>query len=109
MKAFTALYMGVNYTERGPGKIRGILEIPNTPYYGIGFDTVVHGSEDIRDKRLHAHTPIIFFLIVHKEDMSFFRENYEDVEKILKQSTIDFKQVSDISLETIDTLKKTLN
>ncbi|MFX1255582.1 MAG: hypothetical protein ACFFCZ_28525 [Promethearchaeota archaeon] len=108
MKAFTALYMGVNYTVRGPGKIRGMLEIPDTPYFAIGFDIVVFGSEELRDKRLKAHTPIIFFLIVHKEDMSFFRENYKQVEQSLQQQTSVFESSSEISLESIKSLKEAL-
>ncbi|MFX0066726.1 MAG: hypothetical protein ACFFC7_31695 [Candidatus Hermodarchaeota archaeon] len=108
MKAFTALYMGVNYTTRGPGKIRGILEIPDTPYFAIGFDVVVLGSDKLRDKRLKAHTPIIFFLIVHKEDMPFFRENYMHVEQSLRQQTSVFKSSSEISFESVKSLKEAL-
>ncbi|MFX1538360.1 MAG: hypothetical protein ACFFDI_29570 [Promethearchaeota archaeon] len=108
MKAFTALYMGVNYTVRGPGKIRGILEIPDTPYFAIGFDVVVFGSDKLRDKRLKTHTPIILFLIVHKEDMSFFRENYKLVEQCLRQQTSMFKSISEITLESIKSLKEAL-
>ncbi len=109
LRGFTALMAGVDYENHGPGKIRGIIEIPSTPYYAVGFDIVLKKREIEQDHRLFENSPALLFVIVHKADLEIIRRVWDNLEEYLTNSTKNLISIDELTEKKIIDLRKLLN
>ena len=71
VKGFTAFMTGFDHTEYGPGKIRGILEIPDANAYAVALDINMRGTGLEEDKRFSQSRVGVFCLIANESAPGF--------------------------------------
>jgi hypothetical protein len=109
VKGFTAFMTGFERDDFGPGKIRGILQIPKTTAFAIAFDHNTKGLGTEEDQRLAHSRMTIICLIVSEKDLSIIRKYYAETEKFLANELESAKMITDLTEEFIATLKKKYN
>ncbi|MBK5112676.1 MAG: hypothetical protein KGD59_06340 [Candidatus Heimdallarchaeota archaeon] len=83
IKGFTAFMTGFERTDFGPGKIRGILQIPESNFYAVAFDLNMRGTGFEEDPRLQKSRVGIFCLIANDEQLDSIRRFYRETEEFL--------------------------
>ncbi|MFX0204868.1 MAG: hypothetical protein ACFFDT_02705 [Candidatus Hodarchaeota archaeon] len=109
LRGFTALMAGVDYDKHGPGKIRGIIEIPKSPYYAVGFDVVLKKREIEEDHRLFENSPALLFVTVKNEHMGLVRRLWDNLETHLTNLTKKFVSIDDLTEENVRDIRKSVN
>jgi hypothetical protein len=83
VKGFTAFMTGFERDEYGPGKIRGILEIPDANAYAIALDLNMRGTGLEEDVRLTKNRVGVFCLIADEYQLTYVRNYYRETEEFL--------------------------
>lgn len=83
VKGFTAFMTGFERDEYGPGKIRGMLEIPESNKYAVAMDINMRGTGLEEDDRLQKSRVGVFCLIADENQLSFIRKYYRETEEFL--------------------------
>ena len=83
VKGFTAFMTGFERAEFGPGKIRGILQIPETLQYAVALDLNMRGSGFEDDPRLQKNRTGVVCLIATEEKLASIRKYYNETEQFL--------------------------
>lgn len=83
IKGFTAFMTGFERTDFGPGKIRGILQIPESPFYAIAIDLNMRGTGFEEDSRLQTSRVGVVCLIANDEQLDSIRRFYRETEEFL--------------------------
>ncbi|NHJ49771.1 MAG: hypothetical protein FK733_18410 [Asgard group archaeon] len=83
VKGFTAFMTGFERNEYGPGKIRGILEIPDASAYAVALDINMRGTGLEEDKRLAQNRVSVFCLIANESELTMIRKYYRETENFL--------------------------
>ncbi|HUT80933.1 MAG TPA: hypothetical protein VMZ29_07000 [Candidatus Bathyarchaeia archaeon] len=94
VKGFTAFMTGFERADFGPGKIRGILQIPDTEQYAVALDLNMRGSGFEEDPRLQNTRTGIICLIANDEQLSLIRKFYKETENFLIER---FKAITTIN------------
>ncbi|MHA1737704.1 MAG: hypothetical protein ACTSXA_12695 [Candidatus Heimdallarchaeota archaeon] len=105
VKGFTAFLTGFERDDYGPGKIRGILQIPSTDYYAVAFDHNMKGLGTEEDSRLRLSRMGIFCLVANNEDLAKIRLYYNETEKFLIEKTQQITELAELSYEFVGELK----
>ena len=109
VKGFTAFMTGFEREDYGPGKIRGILQIPATTKYAIAFDHVMKGIGNEEDLRMRQSRVAIVSLIADENDLIFIRKYYTETEKFLQEKLKDIFSVAVLTETFTAKLKKDYN
>ncbi len=83
IKGFTAFMTGFERTDFGPGKIRGILQIPESTFYAIAIDLNMRGTGFEEDSRLQTSRVGVVCLIANDEQLDSIRRFYRETEEFL--------------------------
>lgn len=83
IKGFTAFMTGFETDNYGPGKIRGILQIPATECFAIAIDINLRGSGFETDERLQVNRNGVFCLVANEEQLALVRKFYTQTEVFL--------------------------
>jgi len=83
IKGFTAFMTGFERTDFGPGKIRGILQIPESKYYAVAIDLNMRGTGFEDDPRLQTSRVGVVCLIANDEQLDSIRRFYRETEDFL--------------------------
>lgn len=83
VKGFTAFMTGFERDEYGPGKIRGMLEIPDSNKFAVALDINMRGTGLEEDERLQRSRVGVFCLIANENQLSFIRKYYRETEEFL--------------------------
>lgn len=83
VKGFTAFMTGFETNIYGPGKIRGILEIPDTGMYAVAMDLNMRGTGFEEDERLQVNRMGVVCLIANNEQLAMIRRYYLETEQFL--------------------------
>ncbi|MBN1329825.1 MAG: hypothetical protein JXA54_10155 [Candidatus Heimdallarchaeota archaeon] len=94
VKGFTAFMTGFERADFGPGKIRGILQIPETEQYAVALDLNMRGSGFEEDPRLQNTRTGVICLIANEEQLSLIRKFYKETENFLVEK---FKAITTIN------------
>ncbi|MHA1211051.1 MAG: hypothetical protein ACTSSH_01195 [Candidatus Heimdallarchaeota archaeon] len=94
VKGFTAFMTGFERLEYGPGKIRGILQIPETLQYAVALDLNMRGSGFENDTRLQTNRTGVVCLIASEQQLAVIRRYYTETEQFLIEK---FKAVTTIN------------
>ena len=105
VKGFTAFLTGFERDDYGPGKIRGILQIPSTEYYAVAFDHNMKGLGTEEDTRLRISRMGIFCLVANNEDLAKIRLYYNGTEKFLIEKTQEISELAELTFEFVGKLK----
>ncbi|MHA1126046.1 MAG: hypothetical protein ACTSO7_04475 [Candidatus Heimdallarchaeota archaeon] len=109
VKGFTAFLTGFERDDFGPGKIRGILQIPSTDYYAVAFDHNMKGLGTEEDTRLQISRMGIFCLVANNEDLAKIRLYYNETEKFLIEKTQIITELAELTYEFVGELKTEYN
>jgi len=109
VKGFTAFLTGFERDDYGPGKIRGILQIPSTDYYAVAFDHNMKGLGTEEDSRLQLSRMGIFCLVANNEDLAKIRMYYNETEQFLIDKTQQIKSLAELTFEFVGELKTEYN
>lgn len=109
VKGFTAFMTGFERDDFGPGKIRGILQIPATEKYAIAFDHVMKGIGNEEDLRMRHSRVAIISLISSEEDLKYIRTYYSETEKFLAEQLMNIFSVAVLTETFVEKLKKDYN
>lgn len=83
VKGFTAFLTGFERTDFGPGKIRGILQIPESIFYAVAIDLNMRGTGFEDDPRLQTSRIGVVCLIANDEQLDSIRRFYRETEEFL--------------------------
>ncbi|NHJ33444.1 MAG: hypothetical protein FK732_11330 [Asgard group archaeon] len=83
IKGFTAFMTGFERTDFGPGKIRGILQIPESKFYAVAIDLNMRGTGFEEDPRLKTNRVGVVCLIADDEQLDMIRKFYRETEEFL--------------------------
>jgi DNA-binding MarR family transcriptional regulator len=83
VKGFTAFMTGFERDKYGPGKIRGILEIPESNKYAVALDINMRGTGFEEDDRLQKSRIGVFCLIANEDQLTLIRKYYRETEEFL--------------------------
>ncbi|MCK5047497.1 MAG: hypothetical protein KAS22_13005 [Candidatus Heimdallarchaeota archaeon] len=83
VKGFTAFLTGFERTDFGPGKIRGILQIPESTFYAVAIDLNMRGTGFEEDPRLQTSRVGVVCLIANDEQLDSIRRFYHETEAFL--------------------------
>jgi hypothetical protein len=83
IKGFTAFMTGFDRTDFGPGKIRGILQIPESNFFAVALDLNMRGSGFEEDPRLQKSRTGVVCLIANDEQLDSIRRFYRETEEFL--------------------------
>ena len=83
VKGFTAFLTGFERTDFGPGKIRGILQIPESTFFAIAIDLNMRGTGFEEDPRLQTSRVGVVCLIANNEQLDSIRRFYRETEEFL--------------------------
>jgi hypothetical protein len=83
VKGFTAFLTGFERTDFGPGKIRGILQIPESIFYAVAIDLNMRGTGFEEDKRLQTSRVGVVCLIATDNQLESIRRFYRETENFL--------------------------
>jgi hypothetical protein len=114
VKGFTAIMAGFERNQLGPGRIRGILQIPTTNQFGILFDQTMKGSGAEQDERLQKSRQAIISIIATEMDLAIIRKHYtetehflqKELENILSINQLDDKFVKELRNKYIEFLQQ---
>jgi hypothetical protein len=109
VKGFTAFLTGFERDDYGPGKIRGILQIPSTDYYAVAFDHNMKGLGTEEDSRLQLSRMGIFCLVANNEDLAKIRMYYDETEQFLIEKTQQIESLAELTFEFVGKLKTEYN
>jgi len=83
IKGFTAFMTGFESNIHGPGKIRGIIQIPDTNLYAFAIDLNMLGSGFEDDIRLQKNRMAIVCIIANSVQLNLIRQFYTETEKFI--------------------------
>ncbi len=83
VKGFTAFMTGFERNSFGPGKIRGILQIPESELYAVALDLNMRGTGFEEDPRLQKGRMGVVCLITDEEKLKLIRKYYTETETFL--------------------------
>ncbi len=83
VKGFTAFMSGFERDSFGPGKIRGILQIPESELYAVALDLNMRGTGFEDDPRLQKGRMGVVCLIADEEQLKLIRKYYTETETFL--------------------------
>ncbi|MHA1461892.1 MAG: hypothetical protein ACTSQ0_02350 [Candidatus Heimdallarchaeota archaeon] len=109
VKGFTAFMTGFEREEHGPGKIRGILQIPSTENYAIAFDHNMKGIGTEQDHRMRVNRMGIICLITTQKELDIVRRFYLETEHFLAEQLQDIFSIVVLTEKFIKTLTKKYN
>ncbi|MHA1555545.1 MAG: hypothetical protein ACTSPM_01285 [Candidatus Heimdallarchaeota archaeon] len=109
VKGFTAFMTGFEREEHGPGKIRGILQIPSTENYAIAFDHNMKGIGTEQDHRMRVNRMGIICLITTQKELDIVRRFYLETEHFLAEKLQDIFSIVVLTEKFIKTLTKKYN
>ena len=109
VKGFTAFMTGFEREEHGPGKIRGILQIPSTENYAIAFDHNMKGLGTEEDHRMRISRMGIICLITTQKELDIVRRFYLETEHFLAEHLQDIFSIVVLTEKFIKTLTKKYN
>lgn len=109
VKGFTAFMTGFEREEHGPGKIRGILQIPSTESYAIAFDHNMKGLGTEEDPRMRINRMGIICLITTQKELDIVRRFYLETEHFLAEQLQDIISIVVLTEKFIKTLTKRYN
>jgi len=106
IKGFTAFMTGFETSIYGPGKIRGMLQIPATESFAVAIDINLRGSGFETDERLQVNRNGVFCLIVPTEQLIFVRKFYVQTELFLVEKLKAITTVNHLNTEFFANLLK---
>ena len=109
VKGFTAFLTGFEREDHGPGKIRGILQIPSTEMFAVAFDHNMKGLGTEEDHRMRINRMGIICLIVTQSQLEVVRKFYSETEHFLAEQLQDIFSIAVLTKEFITTLSKKYN
>ncbi|MFX1514318.1 MAG: hypothetical protein ACFFCQ_17220 [Promethearchaeota archaeon] len=109
LRGFTALMAGVDYEKLGPGKIRGMIEIPNTPYYALGIDIIVEETKRENKRRLMDNIPVLLFVIVHNTNVGIVRKYWDETETYLTDLMYNISSIEDLTENRIIAFRESVS
>ena len=109
VKGFTAFLTGFERDDYGPGKIRGILQIPSTDYYAVAFDLNMKGLGTEEDSRLQLSRMGIFCLVADNDQLAKIRLYYNETEQFLIEKTKDINEYAEVTYELVGRIKEEYN
>ncbi len=83
VKGFTAFLTGFERSDFGPGKIRGILQIPESNFYAVAIDLNMRGTGFEDDPRLKTNRVGVVCLIANDGQLEMIRRFYRETENFL--------------------------
>ncbi|MEA2070522.1 MAG: hypothetical protein U9O98_04450 [Asgard group archaeon] len=109
VKGFTAFMSGFESEGLGPGKIRGILQIPTSELYAVAFDITMKGSGQEEDERLHVNSTGIVCLITPQKQLETVIRCYDETEAFLKKKLAHVYTINDLNESFCSKLKEDFN
>ncbi len=109
VKGFTAFMTGFEREEHGPGKIRGILQIPSTESYAVAFDHNMKGLGTEEDHRMRINRIGIICIIANQKGLELIRRFYLETEHFLAEQLLNILSVDALTEKFIKRLTKNYN
>ncbi|MFW9924374.1 MAG: hypothetical protein ACFFDW_13915 [Candidatus Thorarchaeota archaeon] len=109
VKGFTAFMTGFERDDIGPGRIRGILQIPSTELYAVAFDHNMKGLGTEDDPRMKHSRAGIICLIASNEQLNYIRIFYNETEFFLKEKLEEIFSIAVLTEDFLVKLKKDYN
>lgn len=109
VKGFTAFMTGFEREDIGPGRIRGILQIPSTEFYAVAFDHNMKGLGTEEDPRMKHSRASVICLIASNEQLNYIRTFYNETEFFLKEKLEEIFSIAVLTEEFLLKLKKDYN
>lgn len=109
VKGFTAFLTGFEGTGIGPGRIRGILQIPTTNFFAVAIDQNMRGSGAEEDVRLKQNRIAIICLIADNDDLFKIRLFFNETEQFLREKLSAISSIEDLNESFVRMLKNEYN
>lgn len=109
VKGFTAFMTGFERTDVGPGRIRGILQIPSTELYAVAFDHNMKGVGTEDDPRMKRSRVAIICLIATRTQLKYIRTYYNETENFLQKELKPIFSVAVLTETFLEKLKRDYN
>ncbi|MBD3193010.1 MAG: hypothetical protein GF308_20400 [Candidatus Heimdallarchaeota archaeon] len=109
VKGFTAFLTGFERENYGPGRIRGILQIPATELFAVAFDHNMKGLGSEEDSRLKHSRVGLICLIADEENLQYIRTYFTETEQFLIKKLKPIKSIKDFEEPFLIKLKKEYN
>lgn len=109
VKGFTAFLTGFERDDFGPGRIRGILQIPSTELFAVAFDHNMTGLGSEEDARLKHSRVGLICLIADEENLKHIRTYYTETEEFLIKKLEPIKSIKNFKEEFLTELKTEYN
>jgi len=109
VKGFTAFLTGFDRTDFGPGKIRGILQIPESNFYAVAIDVNMRGTGFEEDPRLQTSRVGVVCLIANDGQLESIRRFYQETENFLIDKLKIVSTVNHLNESFCQKIKKDYN
>ena len=106
-RGFTLLMSGINYKDLKLTKFAGIIEIPDSSFFALGFYRAVkgHAKEIQADPRLES-TAVMCLLVMRKKVMAFILQEFLQIEEFLADEMRSWNHLTDLSETKLEMLHK---